>query len=122
MPSKVSFAGECGDGQFFLCVSRGFQGRNSGGKVEENKGLGSVMAILALVSFPISVDKRGVNYLLPITVIAFCGLSCTPIHEHRSGGGAYDNSALGPVLDANGPVPSERVTGARSFQEWRELE
>ena len=62
------------------------------------------------------------KYVFPTVVIAFCGFACNPINEHRAGGGAYDSTALGPVLDANGPVPSERLGQARSFQEWRERE
>jgi hypothetical protein len=80
------------------------------------------MALLALVSWALSWDNCSVKYSLAALVMTFCALSCSPVHKHQSGGGAYDSSALGPVLDANGPLPSESYDGARSFEEWRERE
>ena len=79
----------------------------------------SVIAFLALVSWPSSRDKSCVKYCFASLILMFCSLSCTPIHEHKAGGGAYDDSALGPVLDANGPLPGEDYSEPRSFEEWK---
>lgn len=59
---------------------------------------------------------------LSILAVSFCALSCTPINQHKAGGGAFDDSEVGQALDANAPLPEDSINGARSFEEWRERE
>ncbi|MGJ8723159.1 MAG: hypothetical protein ACSHYB_01270 [Roseibacillus sp.] len=59
---------------------------------------------------------------LSVLAVAFCALSCTPVHKHQAGGGAFDDSQVGQALDANAPLPEDNISGARSFEEWRERE
>lgn len=46
--------------------------------------------------------------------------SCESTNSHRAGGGAFDDSHLGPKLDANAHLDDPETPGARSFEEWRE--
>lgn len=81
------------------------------------------MVVLALVSEPFRRDKCSVNYYIAAFLTIFCAISCSPVHEHKAGGGAYDDSALGRVLDSNGPLPEEGFSGSTpTYEEWRKGE
>ena len=60
--------------------------------------------------------------ILSVLVVSFFALSCSPIDPHTAGGGAFDDSAVGQALDANGPLPEDNIGGAQSFEQWRERE
>ena len=59
---------------------------------------------------------------LSVLAVSFCALSCAPVNEHRAGGGAFDESEVAKALDANAPLPQDRIGSARSFEEWRDRE
>lgn len=80
------------------------------------------MARLALVLKEEKGNKSGVKVILPVLAILFCAFSCTPIDSRKAGGGAFDDSPVGQALDANAPLPEDNISGARSFEEWRERE
>ena len=46
--------------------------------------------------------------------------SCESTNSRRAGGGAFDDSHLGPKLDANSHLDDPETPGARSYEEWRE--
>ncbi|GHC51492.1 hypothetical protein [Roseibacillus persicicus] len=59
---------------------------------------------------------------LSVLALMFCAVSCTPVHQHQAGGGAFDDSHVGQALDSNTSLPEDSIDGARSFEEWRERE
>ena len=80
------------------------------------------MVALPLVLGAKKRDNSCVKLILSVLAVSFCAFSCTPIHEHQAGGGAFDDSQVGQALDANAPLPEDNISGARSFEEWRERE
>ena len=79
------------------------------------------MGALPLVSKAKKGDNAAVKVILSLLAVSFLGLSCTRVHPRAAGGGAFDDSAVGQALDANGPLPGDNITGeARSFEQWRE--
>ena len=80
------------------------------------------MAVLALVSLGQRSDKGRVKFILALFSCSVFVVSCVPVNQHQGGGASFDDSALGPALDANTALPEDRIDGAQSFQEWKERE
>ncbi|MGJ8697549.1 MAG: hypothetical protein ACSHYF_14625 [Verrucomicrobiaceae bacterium] len=47
-------------------------------------------------------------------------VSCESTNSHKSGGGSFDDSHLGPKLDANAHLDDPATPGSNSFEEWRD--
>ncbi|MGC6427324.1 MAG: hypothetical protein ACON5H_10065 [Akkermansiaceae bacterium] len=47
-------------------------------------------------------------------------VSCESTDSRKAGGGAFDDSYLGPRLDANAPLDDPSAPASDSYEQWRD--
>jgi hypothetical protein len=59
-------------------------------------------------------------FVSPFFFLAAFFVSCESTNSRKAGGGAFDDSFLGPKLDANSALEDPYSPGSSSFEQWRE--
>ena len=57
--------------------------------------------------------------LLGLTSALTLFVSCESTNSRKAGGGAFDDSYLGPKLDANAALPDANDPSSESYEQWR---
>lgn len=58
--------------------------------------------------------------LLGLTSALTFFVSCESTNSRKAGGGAFDDSFLGPKLDANAALADPNAPGSKSYEQWRD--